>query len=203
MSSVKSARFKENMMKGFTSYFRKATLVLTLACLSFATLPVANPQAAGMYDDPQPARGRGYIPRLERLFQSQQERFDHQTRVLARADMLIERVQEKIDEATDKGLDATAVQAALDDFAAALPAAQAAHDEAGTLISAHAGFDDKGKVTDPASAVGTVRGIHAAFREFGETLLPPFRALRRAISSFIDENNLLRPGAGSASPANP
>jgi hypothetical protein len=178
-------------------------MVLALSCLSFAALPVAGAQAAGLHDDPQPARGRDYILRLGRLFQFQQQRFDHQTRVLARADTLIERVQEKIDQATEKGLDATAVEAALDDFAAAIPAAQAAHDEAGALIAAHAGFDDNGKVTEPASAVGTIRGIHAAFREFGETLLPPFRDLRQAIRSFIDENNLLRPGAGSVTPANP
>jgi hypothetical protein len=203
MGSVEFVRFKESTMRRLTSHFRRATLVLMLACIALAVLPVSGAQAAGPFDDPQPAMGGDYIPRLERLFQSQQERFDHQTGVLARAETLTERVQSRIDEATAKGLDATAVQAAVDAFAAALPAAQAAHDQAGRLIAAHAGFDDKGKVTDVASAVETARGIHAEFREFVEALLPPFRALRRAIRAFIDENNLSRPGAASATPANP
>jgi hypothetical protein len=203
MGSVKFVRFKESAMTKLTWYFRRGTLVLMLACVGLAVLPVSGAQAVGLYDAPQPRRGRDYIPRLERLFQSQQERFDHQTGVLARAETLTERVQTKIDEATAKGLDATAVQAALDAFASALPAAQAAHDQAGRLIAAHPGFDDKGKVTDVASAVQTIRGIHAAFREFVEALLPPFRALRLAIRDFIAESNLLRPDAASATPANP
>jgi hypothetical protein len=203
MGSVEFVGFKESTMTKLTSYFRRATLVLMLASLGLAWLPVSGARAAGLYDDPQPGRGRGYLLRLERLFQSQQERFDHQTGVLARAESLTEGVQGKIDKATARGLDATAVQAALDAFAAALPAAQTAHDQAGRLIESHAGFDDKGKVTDVASAVETIRGIHAAFREFVETLLPQFRALRRAIRAFIVENNLPRREAASATPANP
>jgi len=188
-------------MKRLTSYFKQAVLVLMLTCLGFAPLPVADAQAAGLHDDPLPGQGRDNIPRLEKLFKSQQDRFDRQTRVLARADTLIERLQGMIDRAIENGRDAAAVQAALDDFAAALPAAQAAHDGAGALIAAHAGFDDKGKVTDLASAVGTVRGIHAAFRESADTLLPPFSALRQAILTFIDENTLRRPEAASTTPA--
>jgi len=179
-------------MTKLTPYLKKAMLVLMLACVSAGALPVASVQAAGLLDDPRPGRGRDYIPRLEKHFESQQQRFDHQTRMLARADSLTERVQGLIDRATGNGLDASAVQAALDDFAAALPAGQDVHDRAGALIAAHAGFDDKGKVTDLAAALETVRGIHAAFREFVGTLLPPFRALRQAIRAFVAENNLRR-----------
>jgi hypothetical protein len=187
-------------MKKITLYFKKAILVFMLASLSLAAFPAASVQAAGLYDDPQPGRGRDYMPRLEKRFEAQQARFDRQTQLLARADTLIERVQSLIDKATEKGLDASAVQAALDDFAAALPAAQAAHARAGALIAAHAGFDDKGKLTELAAAVETVRGIHSAFREFAQTLLPPFKALRQAIRTFVDENNLRRPEAGSSTP---
>lgn len=177
-------------MTKITSLLSKALAVLTLAAVGLSILPIGTAFAAGLREGPQRGRGHAYIPRLERVFEYQRERYDHQSQLLERIPKFTNRIQGLIDRATDKGYDASAVQTALDAFTAALPAAQAAHDQAGALISAHAGFDDKGKVTDAATAFQTVRDIHDAFRTFVDGLLPPFVALREAIHTFVDENNL-------------
>jgi hypothetical protein len=188
-------------MTKITSFLSKALLIVTLAVMALAGLPAGTVFAAGLQDDPQPGRGRDYIPRLERIFEHQQDRYDHQTQLLERVPTFIDRIQSLIDRATEKGYDPSAVQAALDAFSAAIPAAQAAHDQAGALIAAHAGFDDKGKVTDARTALQTVKDVHDAFRTFVDTLLPQFISLRQAIHAFIDKNNLrgqLRPEATAA-----
>jgi len=187
-------------MRKLASYLKRGALVMTLACLSFAALPAATTHAAGVLGDPQPGGGKDYVPRLEKIFESQQERFDHQTQVLSRINKITERVQGLIDRANAKGFDASDVQAALSEFSAAVPAAQTAHDQAGALIASHAGFDEKGKVTDLTAAVGTVRGVHDAFHEFAQTLLPPFRALRQAIHTFVHDNSLRRAPVITSSP---
>jgi hypothetical protein len=177
-------------MKTIAVYLKKSLLVLLLAMLSLGTLPVTPTYAAGLPNDPVLAQGKDYFPRLEMLFELQQERFDHQTQVLERIPTFIDRIQRLIDRATAKGVDASAVQAALDDFSAAIPAAQSAHDQAAALIAAHTGFDEKGMVTNLAAAVQTVKAIHQANLGYTDALLPSFRTLRQAIRTFVQENKL-------------
>ena len=177
-------------MKRRTPPFAKALSVVFVAALALALLPAASVSAAGPIDAPHPRRDAGNRLRLERIFAQQKRRYDHQTEFLARAPGLIQRIQDRIDQAAARGQDVSAVQAALDAFEAALPAAQTAHDGAGTLIAEHAGFDGDGRTTKVEAAVTTVRGIHDAFAEFRRNVLPPYRALRAALRAFMAENHL-------------
>jgi hypothetical protein len=185
-------------MKTIILFFRNTLLALLVTGISLGALPLTAAHAAGPSENPSMGRGAMNIARLEWIFALQQERYDHQTQILDRIPTIIERFQGLIDRATGKGLDAASIQAALDKFAEAVPAAQSAHDQAAALFRVHAGFDDKGKVTDFAAALQTVKDIHQANLAFRDALLPPFRALRLAIRTFARQNNL--PQIQSATP---
>jgi hypothetical protein len=177
-------------MPKIVSLLRKSLPSLMLVALGLAALPAHIVMAAGPGDSLPAGIGGLVAPRLERMFAYQQERYNHQSQLLERMPTFANRIQNLIDGATAKGYDTAALQTALDEFSAALPAAQAAHNLAGALITAHEGFDANGKVTDVAAAVKTVIGVHEDFASFVDTMLPPFLALREALRPFVSQNNL-------------
>jgi hypothetical protein len=183
-------KIQEDPMTTIALFFRKTLLALLVTAIGLGVLPLTAVYAAGPSDNLGLGRWALNRARLERIFDMQQERYAHQTQLLARIPTLSERIQGLIDRASAKGLDAAAVQTALDNFATAVPAAQSAHDQAGALLSTHTGFDDKGKVTDLSVALQTVKSIHQANLTFREALLPPFRALRQAIRTFAQLNDI-------------
>ena len=187
-------------MRSIALFVRKTALALLMTVIGLSVFPFGAVYAAGLTDIPELGKAIINRPRLEWVFELQQERYAHQTEVLDRIPTLMERIQGLIDRATGKGLDASSVQNALDNFAAAVPAAQAAHDRAGALIATHAGFDERGKVTDLPAALQTVTDIHRENQAFRDALLPPFRALRQAIRTFVQHNNLHQFQAATPTP---
>ena len=83
--------------------------------------------------------------------------------------------------------DALALEKALSDFKSKISDAKTEHDQGSSVLNAHAGFDDTGKVTDKEQARTTLkqtrehlRGAHLDLREGTRTLRLVIRDFRKA-----------------------
>lgn len=176
-------------MSKIPSLLNKFLLAVLILALGLVALPVSGVEAsAGLTDESNPpSSDRLTDERLEQAWARLQEAYTRQGERLEKADEFIARVQTLIDRAAAKGWDTSAVQAALDAFAAAIPAARAAHEAGAAIIAGHAGFDESGHVSDRAAATETVRALgqvlqdtRAAMNGTGQALREALRALRQA-----------------------
>lgn len=166
-------------------FSRKTLFALLVAVMALAALPAAG-VAALEGEPPQvdPAR-------LEASYDKLVEWYTRQSEWMGKADTTAAQVQTLIDKATARGLDASAVQSALDTFTALYPDARVYNQQAGAILSVHAGFDDNGAVTDPAAAIETLRSLQAALKAGYDTMGGENHAgvaLREAVKAFLDAN---------------
>jgi hypothetical protein len=164
---------------------QKTLFALLVVVIALAAFPVAG--AAAMEGEPpqvDPAR-------LEEGYDKLVEWYNRQSEWMGKADTTVAKTQTWIDKATARGLDASAVQSALDNFAALYPDARVYNQQAGAILSTHAGFDDSGNVTDPAAAIETLRSLQAALKAGYDTMGGENHAgvaLREAVKAFLDAN---------------
>jgi hypothetical protein len=177
------------------THLSKQLILITLAAiLAFLALPITSASAAGPQDDPQPTEGERNHPRLKIVFHRLERRVERMGNLLDRSDTLLEKAQTLIDKATEKGLDASAVQEALDALVAVLPDVKTAHAEAAAIVTAHTGFDAAGNVTDPEAAKATIEELRTALQETRDAMNGTGKALLQAIRDFLKENrDTLRP----------
>ena len=180
--------------------FKKFAMFALIAVLLVAAFPFSAAAAAPMSDDPNPGKGKDAYPRIEKVYARLQEWYAKQGEFLAKAPEMISKTETLIEKASAKGLDVSALQSALDAFEATLPAAQSAHDKAGQILAAHAGFDDKGKVTDFQAALQTVKDAGAALREARQAHLEAGQKLREVVRAFIAANRPPRTNNGNGEP---
>jgi hypothetical protein len=167
------------------TFFTKTILSALIAALGLASLPAFSVSAAGLNDPtPQPPQGPITNERLERIWARQLTAYHR----LGKIDQFIEKVQKQIDRASANGKDVSAVQAALDAFAAAWKDARPTYESMNGIVNSHQGFDDTGKVTDPEKAKETVRAMHDKFKEIRTTLDGTAKDLRDAIRAFRKAN---------------
>jgi hypothetical protein len=144
---------------------------LVVCALAVGSLWVGD--AAPAYADtgtpPAPATPRapnaGAITRLQAAYAQEQKALGQQADNLSKANDAAAKAQAWIDTAKAKGVDTSAVEAALAAFKDAIAKAQSAHDTAAGILSTHAGFDGSGKVTDVDQARQTVTGAHQALSD--------------------------------------
>jgi hypothetical protein len=146
--------------------FRKIVLFVVITALGLAVLPVTGAAAAGLNDPAVlPPAGQQEYPRIERIWDREQKRYDRQGALLDKAVTLVTRVQALLDKAAQKGLDVSAIQAALDAFQQAIPAAQAAHEPGAVIIRTHSGFNANGEVQDRDKALETIRALQQVLKD--------------------------------------
>jgi NAD(P)H-dependent FMN reductase len=174
-------------MKKLISVSTKVLLVVLLAALGLAAFPAAGAAAAGPAEEGNPPRQID-TARLEQAYDRLADWYTYQSTWMGNADANIARIQELINKAGERGYDASAVQAALNAFTAVLPDAMAYNQQAGAILSTHAGFDENGAVTDPAAALETVRSLQAALKSAHDTMNGTGQALKDAIRAFRDAN---------------
>ncbi len=167
-------------MKSITSMFKKFSLLVLFLALGLAALPVVPAAAAGIQTDKEPPS----YERLEAGWERLQEAYARQGERLDKADDMVARIQGLIDQATARGYDVSAVQAALDAFNAALPAAAAVHERGAAIIASHEGFNPGGKVTDPTLALETIRSLAQVLKDTHAAMDNTGQALRAAIQAF-------------------
>ncbi len=169
--------------------FKKTLLVIMILGIGFATLPAVDVYAAGANDETEPlVSTEDRATRLERIWARQLAAYERQGELLDNVDTIIDRVQSLIDRATEKGLDASAVQEALDAFEAALQDARPIHQSANGIVSSHKGFDENGKVTDAEQAKETIKELGQHLRDFRTTMDGTGMALKDAIKAFFKAN---------------
>jgi len=166
------------------TFFTKTILFALVAVLGLASLPVFSVSAAGLDDPTPPAQGQITNERLERVWARELRIYNR----LGRVDQVIDRVQKLIDHAQANGKDVSAVQSALDAFEAAWKDAKPTYESTKGLVNSHQGFDDAGKVTDPAKALETVKAMRDKFQEIKTTMKGTGKALYEAIKAFREAN---------------
>ncbi len=158
-------------------------MVATSAMIGVLTLGLGAPPAYA--DDTAGTPG----PRaLERAYRRQQKALTVQQGNLDKANGAVSKVQSWIDLLNGKGVDTTALTAAVSAFQTQVATAQTAHDSAAAILSAHAGFDADGKVTDAEQAQQTVATAHQALSDARETLRQAREDLRAALRKFREEH---------------
>jgi hypothetical protein len=161
---------------------KKMMLVGLVVMMLAVLVPVASASAAPLNVTPTP--GSDAHPRVEKAFQRVKTWYDLQGKFLTKSADFISKAEKFIAKAQSKGLDTSSLQSLLDAFANSIPAVQAAHEQAGAIISAHNGFDAAGKVTDLQAAIQTVKDAAAALQEGRQAHLGKGKALAQAIRAF-------------------
>jgi len=176
-------------MSKLSIFIKKAVLAILILGIGFAALPAMDAYAAAPSDEVKPpVSAADRTARLERIWARQLTAYERQGKLLDHANALIERVQNLIDRAIEKGLDVSAVQEALDAFEDALRAARPIHQSANGIVNSHKGFDEAGTVTDPEQALETVKELGQHLREFRATMDGTGKALKDAIREFWQDN---------------
>ena len=144
--------------------------------------------AATAYADDGTAAAPGGGKRLEAAFKAEQKWLAAQAERLSKANEFSAEAQKKIDELKAKGKDTSALETALANYQAQIAAAQAAHDNAVSILGAHAGFDENGKVTDRSLAKNTVQAAHTALAEAHRSLRQARIDLMKALKDWRNAN---------------
>ncbi len=169
------------------TFLRKFFPVFLLAALLLGALPTQPAFAASPADDatPQPADRVNRL--LERKFKAEQRRYEAQGKLFDASFDLMERAQAAIDRAQEKGIDTTAAETALADLQTAIANAKPLYDKAGAELTAHAGFDAGGKVTDAEEAAQTVEDAHKLLDQVRDDTHAERETLQHALWDLFQE----------------
>jgi len=166
------------------------TLVCLIMILGTAIVPFTPALAAGVNEDQTPpVKEQAVNARLTAIWERLQDIYDQQGRILDRAEKVIDLNQIRLDFAASKGLDTSAVQAALDVFADAVKDAHPIHESGQGIIASHKGFNADGLVTDRPRAIETTQNLAANLKEIRSLVKDPFVLLCQAIRAFREANH--------------
>jgi hypothetical protein len=168
-----------------TALFKKVIPAVLVLAIALAAFPLTGASAAGLnvQSNVQPDNTR-----LENLWVRQQATYQIQSNRLSNASTFIAKVQGLINKANSKGLDTSAVQAALNALSAVIPAVQAAQAPGAAIIASHAGFDASGKVTDRTTAIATVKSLSQVLKDTRTAMNGTLKALHEAVKAFRQAN---------------
>jgi hypothetical protein len=167
------------------SIFNKIILAVMTAALVFAAFPVTSAYAQ---DENPPADGKLTNEKLEKIWARELKVYERLGKVFNDIDDTITIFQARIDRAAKNGKDVTSLQPALDAFEAALKKSKPMYDSTSGLVSAHAGFDANGKVTDAEKAKSTVQEMRDKLKEVKDAMGGTGKALHEAMKAFRETN---------------
>jgi hypothetical protein len=155
-------------------------LTLSVALIAlFATFgsAAAAPRAA---DDP-PTDAK---PRLERAYKEEKLRLATMERRFQEASAFAEKVAGMIATLKEHGVDTARLQRALEAFRARMGDAHHQWEAARDVLATHAGFDNKGHVTDPGQARATLMEAHTHLMRARSLADRAFHDLRAVLAAF-------------------
>jgi hypothetical protein len=175
--------------------YKKILLFAFAGILSIAALPVSSVYASDLMDETIPSENVELSgERLEKAWARVLKINERVGKKFERADVLTEKIQTLIDEASADGKDTAAVQAALDAFNLATEEAGPLYDAAQLIIDAHEGFDADGKVTDVEKAADTIKSLGESLRGIKDITGESGKSLREAIKAYREANPRLKDG---------
>ena len=166
------------------SIFNKMILAVLTAALVFAAFPVTSAYA----QDENPPKPELSNEKLEKVWARELKVYERLGKGFNDIDGTIAKFQARIDKAAGNGKDITALQSALDAFAAALKSAKPKYESMNGLVNSHQGFDANGKVTDAEKAKSTVKEMGEKLKEVKESMDGTGKALREALKAFREAN---------------
>jgi hypothetical protein len=186
-------------MPSIALWISKAGLILAAATTAaVGTFPV-QASAANVAATPTASAPATKNDRLERAWAREQQAYERVGQFFDRSDDRIAEAQQLIDKAKANGKDVTALQAALDAFAAAVKQARPVYEGGKGIVASHQGFDASGHVTDADKARQTVIEMGNKLKEVRQLIEPSARALREAVRAFRQANH----PTGTATPTQP
>jgi hypothetical protein len=171
-------------------FIKKIALTALVLAIGLAVLPTATAAAAGPQDPANPPANNAH---LEQAWARTKTIFERQGYRLAKTSDFIARAQILIDRADQKKWDTSAIQAALDAFASVIPAAQSAHEPGVAIIASHNGFDANGVVTDRTTAIATLKALTQVLKDTHLAMDGTGQALREAVKAFRDAHKPVQP----------
>lgn len=174
------------------SMFNKLILAVMTAALVFAAFPVTSAYAQDE-NSPKPELTN---ERLEKIWARELKAYERLGKGFDDIDGTIAKFQARIDKAAGNGKDVTALQSALDAFAAALKSAKPKYESMNGLVNSHQGFDSNGKVTDAEKAKSTVKEMGEKLKEVKDAMGGTGKALHEAFKAFREANKPVQPPAG-------
>jgi len=125
------------------------------------------------------------LPNFLKREQNVLSSLDHRLEVAAR---VTTKAQAWIEKLTAAGKDPTGMQNGLEVFNAKVAEAQAARDQAASLLDAHAGFDADGNVTDRQQARSTLQEARTLLRQANKSLVQAVPDFRKAVNQYRKAN---------------
>lgn len=153
--------------------------VLGLSVAAFAWAPdaiAATPATGEDYSNLEMAYGNAQV-----ALKGQQNRIDLSKQIAAN-------VQTFIDAQKAIGKDTSSLDAALANYSAQFASAQTVHDQAGSVLGTHAGFDANGVVTDSTQAKQTLRSARNYMRQAHTLIASSSQALHSVLRVFRQAN---------------
>jgi hypothetical protein len=126
--------------------------------------------------------------RLENIYQREQKVLTNQGNILSKLNTITSKAQNVIARLNNRGLDTSSLQQALTAFQAQILTGQTFYNNANSVLTTHAGFDNNGMVVDPAQARPTLQSAHQDFVSVRQTLLAALKTLRQTIKQFRQAN---------------
>jgi phage host-nuclease inhibitor protein Gam len=126
---------------------------------------------------------------LQKTYQNEQNWLGIQTTNLGKANDAIAKVQDLITQAQGKGLDTSALESALATYQSQLATAGVSHAAASNILTAHAGFDGSGNVTDQTAATQTVKDANQALLDAHNVLVQSVNDLHTAVQAWLEANH--------------
>jgi len=173
-------------MSTLINLIRKGFLIVLVTGLGLAAFPAYTALAEGMGEDTTPPTEDP--TRLEQAWKRELTIYERQGHLLDRADGIIDKVQEMLERARDRGLDTAAVETALAEFQDAIQEAHPVHQSAQGIVNPHLGFDENGNVTDANRARETISELKDNLAGFRTIMNGTGRSLREIIRAFIEAN---------------
>jgi hypothetical protein len=171
-----------------------SALAVIMLALGSIWLAPATPALAAA-GTPQP-KATADGTQLKNAYEREQKALTTQADNLAKAGESATKVQALIDAQKAKGVDTTAIEAALATAKSQVATAQSSHDTAATILGTHAGFDASGNVTDVALARQTLTTARQALGDAHTVLQEARRDLQAALKEFrqtqVQVNRLAR-----------
>lgn len=169
--------------------FRKLILAVLIAVLTVAGLPLTSVLAAAPQDTGTPPKDpAAQNARLALAYARERLLVEQIGLTVGNYPTMTQNIQTLIEKAKENGKDVAAVQAAFEAYKAAFEKAKPSYEQAKALVSAQAGFDANGQVTDAEKAKATLKSLSEALKKYKATLGGTPKALREAIQAFRAAN---------------